>query len=145
MPSILISWPAGADKSRLARELLAAAPLGVVADFQSIYVALTLLERGRDGRYPLCDERLLPTVEYVRRALITGAVARDLDVIATNSDGDPVRRAALLASLGPGAVERIIDPGLEVVTSRLADPVTGDLGAECDRAIQRWYQRRNPL
>ena len=142
MPSILISGPAGSDKSRLARELLAAAPLGVAADFQSIYVALTLLERGRDGRYPVRDERLLPTVEYVRRALITGAVARQVDVIATNSDGDPARRATLLASLGPGAVERIVDPGQEIVRARLADGVTGELSTSCDAAIQRWYSRR---
>ena len=30
----------------------------------------------------------------------------------TNSDGSPVRRAALLDALPPGTVERVIDPGI---------------------------------
>ena len=57
------------------------------------------------------DERLLPIVEYTRRAVIGAAVARDIEVIATNSDGDPERRAFLLGELGAGATERIVDPG----------------------------------
>ena len=103
--------------------------------------ALTDVERGRDGRYPLRDERLLPLTEYARRAIITGAVAREIDVIATNSDGDPERRAFLLSTLGAGATERIVDPGRDVVAARLADPATGDLSPECDAAIRRWYGR----
>ena len=59
--------------------------------------------------------------EYVRRAIITGAVQRDIAVIATNSDGDPVRRRFLLDQLGAGAVERIIDPGQDIVSARLSD------------------------
>ena len=55
------------------------------------------------GRYPLRNERLLPLTEYVRRAIITGATDRDITVIATNSDGDPARRAFLLGQLGEGA------------------------------------------
>ena len=86
MASILLSGPAGASKSALAIKLLAENPaLAVIADFQSIYRALTLVERDPSGRYPLRDDRLLPIVEYVRRAILTGAVARELDVIATNS------------------------------------------------------------
>ncbi len=141
MASILLSGPAGAGKSQLARRLLADHPtLAAVADFQSVIVALTLMERGADGLYPLRDDRLLPLAEYVRRAVITGAVARDIDVIATNSDGSPERRQFLLAALGAGATERIVDPGREVVTARLAD-VDGALSAECDAAIGRWYGR----
>ena len=142
MASILISGPAGASKSALARKLLAELPLAIAADFQSIYAALALVERDPDGRYPLRDARLLPIVEYVRRAILTGAVAREIDVIATNSDGDPKRRAFLVSQLGAGATERIVDPGIEVVTARLADPVSGDLAEECGAAIQRWYGRK---
>ena len=72
---------------------------------------------------------------------MTGAVARDVDVIATNSDGDPDRRRFLLSELGPGATERIVDPGREVVAARLADPSTGELSGECEAAIGRWYER----
>lgn len=143
MPGILLSGPAGANKSALARQLMADDPgLRVAADFQAIYAALTLVERGPDGRFPLRDETLLPLVEYVRQAAITGAMQRELGVIVTNSDGDPRRRAALLERLGEGAVERIVDPGEEIVKARLSDPFDGALSAECDAAIARWYGRR---
>ena len=143
MASILLSGPAGAAKSALARRLLAeSTELAAIADFQLVYRALTDVERGRDGRYPLRDERLLPLTEYVRRAIITGAVNRDIAVIATNSDGDPARRAFLLGQLGAGAVERIVDPGRNIVEARLSDPETGVLSSECDSAIGRWYSRK---
>ena len=143
MPSILLSGPAGGAKSALARRLLVeSAELSAIADFQLVYRALTDVERGRDGRYPLRNEGLLPLTEYVRRAIITGAVTRDIDVIATNSDGDPERRAFLLGQLGAGAVERIVDPGRNIVEARLSDPETGVLSSECDSAISRWYGRR---
>ena len=142
MAGVLLSGPAGASKSALARQLLAESPeLSAIADFQLVYRALTDVERGRDGRYPLRDERLLPLVEYVRRSILTGALARDIAVIATNSDGDPARRAFLLGQLGEDATERIVDPGREVVAARLSDPVTGELSGACDSAISRWYGR----
>ena len=74
MPSILLSGPAGAAKSALALELLQewSGPV-VLIDFQSLVAALTGVVRGPDGRYPLRDERLLPIVEYLRRAALTAA------------------------------------------------------------------------
>ena len=99
--SELISGPAGANKSAIARQVLAENPGSIVADFQSIFVALTLAQRGADGRFPLRDERLLPLVEYLRRAIITQARIRGWNIIATNSDGDPLRRHFLLDQLGP--------------------------------------------
>ena len=143
MPSILLSGPAGAAKSALARRLLAeSTELAAVADFQAIYAAITGDLRGPDGRYPLRNERLLPITEHVRRSLITGAVARDIEVIATNSDGDPARRSFLLGQLGEGATERIVDPGEDLVAARLSDPETGILSDDCKSAIGRWYGRR---
>ena len=142
MPSILLSGPAGAAKSALARRLLAeSTELAAVADFQAVYAAITGDLRGPDGRYPLRDERLLPLTEYARRAVISGAIARDINVICTNSDGDPARRQFLLDQLGPGASERIVDPGRAIVAARLSDPETGDLSSECDSAVNRWYSR----
>ena len=142
MAGVLLSGPAGAGKSQLARRLRdEATEPTVLADFQSLYAAVSGDMRGPDGRYPLRDDRLLPTVEYMRRALLTAATNRDLNVIATNSDGDPDRRAFLLSQLGEGAEERIVDPGREVVVARLADPETGELSGECDAAIGRWYSR----
>lgn len=142
MPSLLLSGPAGAGKSALARRLIAEADRPMVAaDFQSIVVALLQLRRGPDGRYPIRPAWVLPMAEHIRREVIDAAVSRDVDVVATNSDGDPDRRGALLKRLGPGATERIVDPGREVVAARLADPETGELEDECEAAIGRWYSR----
>lgn len=142
MPSVLLSGPAGVGKSAIARRMFEEAPeVVVIVDFQQLYVSLTGDVRGRDGRYPLRDERLLPTVEYLRQAAITAAVSREVDILATNSDGAPERRRGLLERLGPGATERIVDPGRDVVAARLSDPETGELSPECDSAIARWYDR----
>ena len=142
MPNTLVSGPAGAGKSAVAKTLVALAEEPtVLVDFQAIHVALTGAERRPDGTYPLRDERLLPITEYVRRAVIGAAVERDIGVVATNSDGDPERRAYLLGLLGPGAEERIVDPGRVAVEARLSDPVTFELSDDCTEAVNRWYVR----
>ena len=123
--NVLLSGPAGAGKSQMARQMLRDNPdLRAVADFQTIFAALSLVERGSDGRYPLrhAHDDLLPLTEYVRRAVITGAVQRGLGLIVTNSDGDLDRRQFLLSQMGEGAAERIVDPGEAIVKARLADP-----------------------
>ena len=144
MPNILLSGPAGAGKTQLARELLNQFQQpGVVADFQSIYAALLMLVRDDSGRYPprlASQSYALAIAEYVRRAIITAAAERDLDVVVTNSDGSPTRRNFLLGQMGPGSVERVIDPGIEVVRERLAD-VDGLLSVQCGDAIGRWFGR----
>ena len=148
MPNLLISGPAGAGKTAEARRVLEAAtePM-VAADFQTILAALRLLERGPNGRYPnrIGAEAswLLPMTEAIRQTIITIAVDREIDVVATNSDGSPERRAYLLGRLGPGAVERVIDPGISVVTERLS--VQGTLDPQCLEAIQRWHGRLGVL
>ena len=144
MPTLL-SGPAGAGKSEKARRLLnaAAGPM-VAADFQSILAALLLLERGEDKRYPprnpLQDPWLLPLVESIRQTVITFALRAEIDVVATNSDGSPERRALLLSRLGPGSAERILDPGFDIVTERLKSP-NGLITRQCQDAIGRWYTR----
>ena len=112
----------------------------IAADFQAIVAALLLLERGPDGRYPVRPPWILPIAEYLRLAAIGTALGRDIDVVATNSDGSPSRRAFLLDRLGPGSSETVIDPGEDVVRARLSDPVTGELEDECASAINRWYR-----
>ena len=120
------------------------AELSAIADFQLVYRALTDVERDRGGRYPPAQRgpaaahRVCP-----KRAIISGAVARGITVIATNSDGDPERRAFLLGQLGAGATERIVDPGRNIVEARLSDPETGELvELSATQAVGRWYSRR---
>ena len=139
----MISGPAGAGKSRLARELLAQVQgQGVIVDFQAIYAALLLLLRGEDGRYPErnpVDAHLLALAEYLRKAAVTGAREMDIEVIMTNSDGSPQRREYLRGLLGPGAVETVLDPGKAAVVDRLS--INGVLTDQCGQAIDRWYGR----
>ena len=93
------------------------------------------------GKYPERDERVLPTAEYIRRAIISAAVARQIRVLSTNSDGSKDRRDQHLALLGEGAVEQVVDPGRATVAARLADSRTGALSTACSGAINRWYGR----
>ena len=141
MPNVLLSGPAGGGKSQAARDAAAAMPgTTAVADFSAIYAAITLAQRGPDGKYPdrPTPDPLLPLAESMRQRVILTAVERDIGVVATNSDGRADRRAYLLGLLGPGAVERVIDPGRAVVAARLAGP-TG-LSEACAAAVGRWYR-----
>ena len=143
MASVLLSGPAGGGKTQEGRRLLAAASAQtVLVDFQDLYASVLGIERNERGRYPARrpqDAYALPMAEYLRQAAITGAVAQELDVVLTNSDGATDRRNFLLSRLGPTASERIIDPGIEVVTERLS--VDGILDPQCHEAINRWYGR----
>ena len=141
--SILIAGPAGSSKSQRAKQRLSETSGPIVAvDFQAIVASLLLLERGPDGRYPIRPTWVLGLAEYTRQAIITGATGREIPIVATNSDGSPERRRALLDRLGPDATEEVVDPGIEVVRARLSSPISGDLDPECENAIQRWYSRK---
>ena len=143
MAGLLISGPAGASKSQAARAALeAATEPTIAADFQSIVAALLLLERDGDGNFPPRPDWVLPIAEYTRRAVISASRTREIGIVATNSDGDPARRAFLLSELGPDASETILDPSEAVVRARLTDPVTGVLSNPCADAVGRWYGRR---
>ena len=143
MPGILISGPAGAGKSQFARQVRAETPgPAVVIEFQEIYAMLLGLQRLDNGRYPPrleSDAFAMPMTEYLRRAAISAATARDITPIVSNSDGSQERRAALLGFMGPGSTEIVVDPGVDVVVSRLS--VDGTLDPSCREAIARWYGR----
>ena len=144
MASILLTGPPGAGKSQEARRLLASASVPtIMIEFQELYASCLGLRRNPEtGRYPPRrpqDAFALPMAEYLRQAAISGAIAQELDIVLSNSDGDADRRAFLLGRLGPGAVETLLDPGIEVVMERLS--VDGTLSDQCRQAIQRFYGR----
>ena len=144
MPDTLLSGPAGAGKTAEARRLInASAGPAVALDFQSILASLLLLERDQaDGRYPPREPRhqfAYPLVEYIRRAAITAANNREIEVVLTNSDSDLGRRAELVGLLKAGATERVIDPGRAVVVERLSD-ADGHFSDQCADAIGRWFK-----
>ena len=140
MPGLLLSGPPGANKSATAKKMMAErGEPTILIEFQEIYANLLGLSRLPSGRYPErldADAYALPLAEYTRRAMITGAVAQEVDVIVTNSDSNRGRRDFLLA-LMPGSQERVLDPGKGVVVDRLS--VDGVLSEQCRQALQRWY------
>ena len=115
-----------------------------------MYAALLGIDRDPEtGRYPErreSDAHALRMAEYLRRAAITASVARGIHVITSNSDSDLARRSFLLGQLGPGATERVIDPGFEIVISNLQGP-NGATSEQCRQAVERWYKggRRGPV
>ena len=141
MPNVLLSGPAGAGKSQKARSLLerSSGPT-IAADFQSIVAALLLQERDSEGKYPLRPEWILPLTEFTRRSVITGARRAGIDIVATNSDGDPTRRAFLLSELGEDAEERIILVSEAEAQERLRNR-QGVLIPACVQATDRWFRR----
>ena len=119
----------------------------IMIEFQDMYASVLGIRRNPEtGRYPARrpqDAYALPMAEYLRQAAVTGGIAQELDIVLTNSDGDADRRQFLLGRLGVGATERVIDPGIEVVTERLS--VDGTLSDQCRDAIQRWHGRLGTL
>ena len=145
MPSILLSGPAGSNKSAEALKLLGQNK--ILADFTSTFVSIRGVRRDpATGKYPVRrgpEGQFLPLTEQLRRDTIRRARAHGFDLVVTNANGSDAFRRRLLALMGPGAKEVIVDPGREVVEERLKVKATGILGQECSRAVGRWYERIN--
>ena len=139
--NLLISGPAGAGKSQLARELSADDGAEVI-ELQEIYARILGIERDPEtGRYPERqpgDAWALREAETQRNAAIAAAVAENRPAIATNSSGNPARRQTMLNRLGASAVEEVLDPGEEEVVRRLSG--RGGLSRQCRNAVDRWYR-----
>lgn len=145
MPGVLtrLAGPAGAGKSQRARQMLDAGEADVLADFTSVYAAISGVERDpATGRYPVrrAGDPLLPLASYLRNVVAREGLRRGFRVLKTSSTrADRDADVRLAAAEGADFAEVVIDPGWEVVRARLADAVTGELSTECDHALGRWY------
>ena len=138
----LIEGPAGGGKSAVAAAMLEAGEIDILSDVTQIWVALSGVARGPDGRYPerLDDDEALQIALYLQATAVRHGLSGGLDVGVSSSRPDQVERWQTVASdTGAAFAVRTIDPGELIVRARLADAVTGALSPACERAISRWY------
>ncbi len=141
---LLLRGPAGAGKSQVAAGKLDQGEADVIADFTRLHVALSGVERGPDGRYPVRadDDAAVPLAAYVKAVATRAALARGFRVITTTSSADEgeVERARQMATEAGATLDvQTVDPGEDVVRARLSDPATGELSPQCSAALRRWY------
>ena len=142
---LLLRGPAGAGKSQVAAGKLDQGEADVWADFTRLHTALSGVERGPDGRYPVREagDPLVPLAAYLKVVVIRQGLARGFRVVTTTSSADEgeVERARELATEAGAALDvQTVDPGEAVVRARLADAATGALSPECEVALSRWYR-----
>lgn len=139
---MLIQGPAGGAKSQVAAEMLEAGEVQVLADTTALWVALSGVTRGLDGRYPVRDDDdpALAVALYVQTVAVRRGLEDGADVAVTTSRrGQEARWQRLADGAGTRFVVRTVDPGQDVVRARLADP-DGTLSDPCAKAIARWYR-----
>ena len=143
MTLTLIEGPAGGGKSELVAELLEAGEVDVAADVTQLWAATGGYQRDPvTGKYPVRreDDPALAVARYTQTAAAAFALREGYKVAVTTSQRDKVERwAALAGREGADFSIRTVDPGRDVVVSRLIDPATGELSADCEQAIGRWY------
>ena len=140
----LLEGPAGGGKSELLREMLAAGEIDVAADVTALWAATGGAERDPvTGKYPvrLETDPALATARYLQTVTAGFALRQGYKVAVTTSQHDQTGKWMAVANRYNAPLRvQTVDPGLEIVTARLSDPVTGELSDECDSAIGRWYR-----
>ena len=145
MPLILIEGPAGGGKSELLREMLAAGEIDVASGYHG-NCGRQRAGYERDpatGKYPvrLETDPALHTARYLQTVTAGFALREGYKVAVTTSQRDQLEKWTAVANRYDAPLSvRTVDPGREIVTARLSDPVTGNLSDECDSAIGRWYR-----
>ena len=141
----LVEGPAGAGKSQLVADMLAAGEVDIQADLTAQWVAMRAIERGPDGRYPIRADSD-PTIvgglaAYMRAVAVREGLRQGLNVAITSGTPNTAVKWSEVAKEhdSPFAV-RTIDPGEPTVRARLRE-VTGDeaLSSDCENAVKRWY------
>ena len=137
----LVQGPAGAGKSGVTAEMLSSGEVAVVADVTSLWVALSGVTRGPDGRYPvrLDDDPALHLARYVRQVAVRRALTLDINIAVTTSSPDQVEKYRALLDDSDELRARTVSIPEGVARQRLSDPATGELSKECEEAIARWF------
>lgn len=128
----ILRGPAGAGKSQEIE------PGTLRADLTALWVALFGYERGPDGKYPERTAEEAAVASYLKAAVVRHAAREGLPGVVTTSDSSP-EAVERLREQGATAGVQTVDPGIDEVRRRLADPTTGRLSAACEEAIRRWY------
>lgn len=116
----------------------------LVADVTALWAALAGAQRDpATGLYPERLETDIATLTalYLQVVAVRQALERDpdTDVVVTTSRREQEGKWAAIAGVaGVPFIVRTVDPGIAVVTARLAGP-DGVLSQACQQAIGRWY------
>ena len=141
---VLIEGPAGGGKSDLAREMRKAGEVDLIADTTALWAALSGVQRDpATGKYPvrLDDDPALDAARYVQTTAVHHGLREGRNVAVTTSQhGQSPKWGAIASEHGADFRVSTVDPGIDVVTERLADEVTGELSDECNAAIGRWFR-----
>ena len=137
----LVEGPAGGAKSQLTAEMLEAGEIDVLADVTALWVALSGVVRGPDGRYPVREDSdpALIVALYVQTVVVRRALSEGFDVAVTTSRPGMADRWQRIASeFAASFTVRTVDPGRDVVEARLSE-ADGTLSDPCREAVARWY------
>ena len=121
--------------------MLAAGEIQLVADVTALWVALSGVVRGPDGRYPvrLADDPALSVSRYLQTVAVRFALQEGNDIAVTTSRRDQASRWRALADDAQTEFNvRTVDPGEDIVRARLSE-ADGNLSPECSTAIGRWF------
>ena len=137
----LIQGPAGAGKSQVVDEMLEAGEVDLVADSTLLWVAVSGVRRGPDGRYPvrpLTDPSKL-TALYLKTVTARFGLSEGFSVAVTASARNIEEKWRQVADVFAASLRvRTVDPGEDVVRARLSEP-DGKLSDPCAKAIRRWH------
>ena len=143
MTLYLLEGPAGADKSRLSRDMRQAGEVSIISDVTPLWAALSGIEKDpATGKYPVrqADDPALNAARYLQVTAAAFALREGFNAVVTTSQrGQAAKWAEIATRHNSGFYVRTLDPGYETVRQRLSDPETGELSPECGQAISRWY------
>lgn len=137
----LVQGPAGSGKTQHVLTMRDAGEIDLISDVTSLWVALTGVTRGPDGRYPVRrhDDPALGASLYLQTVAVGYGLREGLRVgVTTSRRGQESRWRTIAEDNNVPFSVFTIDPGETIVRQRLAEP-DGNLSQDCQIAIAKWY------